>query len=273
MTDSKQKKCNILTLNKYKRENTKAVMVTAYDFPQAQLAQQAGVDMILVGDSLGMTTLGYESTIPVTMEDMISHCHAVKRGADKTFIIGDMPFLSYQASDEDAVRNAGRFIQAGMDCIKLEGMVESRIKAISEAGIMVMGHLGLTPQSQAKLGGHRVQGKTKEAFREILDQAKRVQDAGCSFLLLEAMPVEPAKMIAEELSIPVYGIGAGDRTDGQLVIMHDLIGMFFEFKPKFAKRYCEAGKLIRESLESYCSEVRDGSFPSEENFYAPLEDF
>ena len=273
MSDSIRKKCSVLTLNKYKKEKTKAVMVTAYDYPQSQLAERAGVDMILVGDSLGMTTLGYDSTIPVTMDDMISHCLAVKRGAKKTFIIGDMPFLSYQTSDEDAVRNAGRFIQAGMDCIKLEGLVPSRIKAISDAGIMVMGHLGLTPQSQAKLGGHRVQGKTKESFREILDQALAVQAAGCSFLLLEAMPVEPARMIAEELDIPVYGIGAGSGTDGQLVILHDLIGMFFEFKPKFAKRYCEAGEMIREALEDYCTEVRSGAFPSSEHFYAPVDDF
>jgi 3-methyl-2-oxobutanoate hydroxymethyltransferase len=171
-----------------------------------------------------------------------------------------------------AVENAGRFIRAGMDCVKVEGAMVERIKAISDSGIMVMSHLGLTPHTRAKLGGYRVQGKTAKSAEIVLGQAKLLEDGGCSFLLLEAMPTEPAGMIAEELSIPVYGIGAGDRVDGQLVILHDLIGLFWEFKSKFVKRYCEAGQLIQQSLEQYRDEVKKGAFPAKENFYEIKEE-
>ncbi len=261
------KKTNILTLRAKKRKQIKTVLVTAYDIWQAQLADQAGVDAILVGDSLGMTTLGYETTIPVTMDDMIRHTEAVRRGTKRAFLIGDMPYLSYQVSNEEAVRNAGRFVQAGVDCVKVEGAMFDRIEALCSAGFVVMSHLGLTPQTKAKLGGYRVQGKTAQDYEVIRDQALRLQDAGCSFLLLEAMPRVPAQLIANELSIPVYGIGAGDGVDGQLVILHDLIGLFFDFKSKFVKRYCDAGELIQSSLEEYAEDVRNGSFPTEENFY------
>jgi len=269
--DSKTKK-TILTLTGNKAKGEKTVLVTAYDYPQAILADRAGVDCILVGDSLGMTQLGYKTTIPVTMDDMIRSCEAVSRGADNAFLIGDMPYMSYQQSNELAVENAGRFIRAGMDMVKVEGAMVERVKAICGAGIMVMSHLGLTPHTRAKLGGYKVQGKTADQAQIILDQALKLEEAGCSALLLEAMPKEPAEMIAKNLSIPVYGIGGGDGVDGQLVIFHDLTGLFWEFKSKFVKRYCEAGKLIQEALETYVEEVKNGIFPSQENFYIIKED-
>ena len=269
--DSKSK-TTILKLRRHKRTGEKTVMVTAYDYPQALMADKAGVDAILVGDSCGMTTHGFNTTIPVTMDMMIVHAEAVARGAQNAFLIGDMPYMSYQQSNELAVENAGRFIVAGMDCVKVEGAMVERVKAIADSGIMVMSHLGLTPHTRAKLGGYRVQGKTAKSAEIVLDQALRLQDAGCSFLLLEAMPTEPAGMIAEKLSIPVYGIGAGDRVDGQLVILHDLVGLFWEFKSKFVKRYCEAGQMIQSALEEYKSEVKSGQFPAPENFYEIKEE-
>lgn len=265
-------KVTILKLRRQKREGIKTVLTTAYDYPQAIISDGADVDCILVGDSLGMTTLGYKTTIPVTMEQMISSCEAVSRGAKKAFLIGDMPYMSYQVSNEEAVRNAGLFVKAGMDCVKVEGAMIERIKAIADAGIMVMSHLGLTPHTRAKLGGYKVQGKTAENAEIILKQALDLQDAGCSFLLLEGMPRESAEMIKEELHIPVYGIGAGDKVDGQLVIFHDLMGLFWEFKSKFVKRYCEAGQIMQEALKEYAHEVRSGQFPAEENFYAIKEE-
>ena len=269
--DSKTK-TTILKLRRHKRTKEKTCMVTAYDYPQALIADKAGIDVVLVGDSCGMTTHGYKTTLPVTMDEMVNHCEAVSRGAKDAFLVGDMPYMSYQPSNQIAVENAGRFIRAGMDCAKVEGAMIDRIKAIVESGIMVMSHLGLTPHTRAKLGGYRVQGKTAKSAEIVLNQALRLQDAGCSFLLLEAMPTEPAGMIAEKLSIPVYGIGAGDRVDGQLVIFHDLVGLFWEFKSKFVKRYCEAGQLIQSALEEYRQEVKDGAFPAPENFYEIKEE-
>ena len=265
-------KVTILKLRRQKKQNIPTVMTTAYDYPQARIADSAGVDAILVGDSLGMTTLGHKTTIPVTMDQMISSCESVARAANKAFLIGDMPYMSYQVSNEEAVYNAGRFVKAGMDCVKVEGAMTERIKAITDSGIMVMSHLGLTPHTRAKLGGYRVQGKTAEQAKIILQQARALQDAGCSFLLLEGMPRESAEMITHELDMPVYGIGAGDKVDGQLVIFHDLMGLFWEFKSKFVKRYCEAGQIMHAALEQYVEEVRTGQFPAEENFYAIKEE-
>tara|TARA_R110000824_G_scaffold172882_3_gene350866 strand:+ start:860 stop:1870 length:1011 start_codon:yes stop_codon:yes gene_type:complete len=267
-----RKKTTILTLNNQKKKGIKTVGVTAYDYPQALLADKAGVDWILVGDSIGMTTLGYKTTIPVTMDDMLPHCTAVWRANQSSFLIGDMPFMSYQISDELAIENAGKFIQKGMDAVKVEGAMYDRISAIANAGIVVMSHLGLTPHTRTKLGGYRVQGKTKESADVILEQALKLQDAGVSFLLLEAMPREAGKYVAEQLDIPIYGIGAGDKVDGQLVIQHDLTGMFFEFKSKFVKRYCEAGQLIEDSLKQYAQEVREGVFPGPDQFYEIKEE-
>lgn len=272
MPANDRNKVTILKLRRQKREGVKTVLTTAYDYPQANIADGAGVDAILVGDSLGMTTMGYKSTIPVTMDDMIRSAESVARGAKKAFLIGDMPYMSYQVSNEEAVYNAGRFVKAGMDCVKVEGAMIDRIKAICDSGIMVMSHLGLTPHTRAKLGGYRVQGKTADGAQVILHQALALEEAGCSFLLLEGMPRESADMIASKLRIPVYGIGAGDKVDGQLVIFHDLMGLFWEFKSKFVKRYCEAGQIMQNALKQYADEVRNGEFPSEENFYAIKEE-
>jgi 3-methyl-2-oxobutanoate hydroxymethyltransferase len=268
-----RRKKSVVSLDLMKNSGTPVVGVTAYSYPEALLADKAEVDLVLVGDSLGMTVLGYKSTVAVTMEDMISHCRGVWRANQYAFQVGDMPFMSYQISDESAVRNAGRFVQeGGCDAIKLEGAMLSRIRAISDAGILVMAHLGLTPQARAALGGYRVQGKSNEDALKLRDDALRVQDAGARFLFLEAVPPETAGRIRDSLDIPVYGIGAGPDVDGQLVILHDLVGMFFDFKSKFVKRYVEAGNLILEGLSSYAQEVRDGTFPSEDNFYAMPED-
>ena len=259
---------SIVTLRNQKKKGIKTVIVTAYTYPEAVLADKAGVDIILVGDSLGMTTLGYKTTIAVTMDDMIAHCRGVWRANQNAFQIGDMPFMSYQESNELAIRNAGRFMkEGGCDAVKIEGAMIDRVKAIVDSGIVVMSHLGLTPQSRAALGGYRVQGKTMKAAEKILEDALALQDAGCSFLLLEAVPREAAAIVSSELEIPIYGVGAGDKVDGQLVILHDLIGMFFEFKSKFVKRYCDAGEMILESLKDYAYEVRTEQFPSKENFY------
>ena len=205
-------KVTVLKLRKQKENGVKTVGVTAYDYPQALMADKAGVDWVLVGDSLGMTTLGYKTTIPVTMDDMLRSARAVSRGVNRAFTVGDMPYMSYQVSNEEAVRNAGDFIKAGMDAVKVEGCMVERIKAICDSGIMVMSHLGLTPHTRAKLGGYRVQGKTADDAKIILEQARKLEDAGCSFLLLEAMPRESAEMIADTLNIPVYGIGAVSYT-------------------------------------------------------------
>ena len=269
--DSKTKK-TILTLKNNKKNNEPTVLVTAYDYPQARIADMAGVDAILIGDSLGMTTLGHKTTIPVTMDNMIVSSEAVCRGAKNAFVIGDMPYMSYQPSNQVAVENAGRFIVAGCDMVKVEGAMTERIKAICDAGIMVMSHLGLTPHTRAKLGGYKVQGKTAKQAEIVLKQAFELQDAGCSALLLEAMPKEPAGMIAQELDIPVYGIGAGDEVDGQLVIFHDLMGLFWEFKSKFVRRYCEAGQIMAGALTDYVNEVRNRQFPAKENFYEIKEE-
>jgi len=269
--DSKTKK-TILTLNQNKLKKIKTVLVTAYDYPQARIADSAGVDCILVGDSMGMTTLGDKTTIPVTMDDMIRSCEAVSRGNENALVIGDMPYMSYQPSNQIAIENAGKFIVAGSDMVKVEGAMYERIKAICDSGIMVMSHLGLTPHTRAKLGGYKVQGKTADQAEIILNQALKLQESGCSALLLEAMPKEPAKIIANELNIPVYGIGAGDEVDGQLVIFHDLMGLFWEFKSKFVKRYCEAGEIMVKALTDYANEVRSGQFPSSDNFYEIKEE-
>ncbi len=267
---SKRKKINLFHLKEMKKNGNKAVFITAYDYPLASLVDQAGVDMVLVGDSLGMTVLGHKTTLPVTMSDMISHSQAVRRAVNHAYIIGDMPFMSYQPSDRDAVINASRFIaEAACDAVKCEGgrRVASRVKAMVDAGITVMGHLGLTPQNMGQLGGFRIQGKTLEGYKELLEDAIALEQAGISFLLLEAMPPEIAGEIRKHLSIPVYGIGAGDQLDGQLVILHDIIGLFDQFKPKFVEQYCDASSLIRNAVERYCHDVRLGLFPQAKHFY------
>jgi len=260
-------KISIQTLRKLKAEGEQAVWVTAYDYPQARLADAAGVDMILVGDSVGNTTHGFSSTIPVTMEMMLLHSAAVARGAKRPFLVGDMPYMSYQPSIEEAIRNAGAFIRTGMDAVKLEGCLPRVVNAINQAGILVCGHLGLTPQSVAHFGGYKVQGKTKESIKIVLEQALTLQHAGLSFLLLEAMPPDAAGEITEKLDIPVYGIGAGNKVDGQLIILHDLLGLSFEFTCKFVKRYIDGEGILTYALKQYAEEVRLRKFPAPEHFY------
>lgn len=263
------KKKSIIDFFNMKKNGQKVTWLTAYDFPTAQFAETAGLDMLLVGDSLGMCVYGYKSTVPVTMDQCVMHCDAVRRGASNTFIMGDMPFLSYQATDEQAVMNAGRFLkEADVDAIKLEGGVRiaSRIKAIVDAGITVCGHIGLTPQSSGLLGGHKAQGRTAEAAKLVVEDALAVQEAGARMLLVEAVPPEVQKYIAGTLEIPVYSIGAGPYCDGQLLIVSDLIGQFQAFTPKFVKKYCNVAEIVVNAMKEYCEEVRAGKFPDDKEY-------
>jgi 3-methyl-2-oxobutanoate hydroxymethyltransferase len=257
-----------------KQNGQKITWLTSYDFPTAQFAEAAGLDMILVGDSLGMCVYGYAGTVPVTMDQCVQHCDAVRRGAPNTFVVGDMPFLSYQVSDEKAVENAGRFLkEANVDAIKLEGGTRAarRIKAIVEAGILVVGHIGLTPQSSGVLGGHKAQGRTAETARLVVDDALAVQNAGAQMILVEAVPPEVTKYIHKVLSIPVLSIGAGPHCDGQLLIVSDLIGQFQAFTPKFVKKYCNVAEIITQAMAEYCKEVREGTFPGDEHCYRMID--
>jgi len=268
------KKLSIIDLQKMKREGEKIAWITAYDYPTAQFAEAAGMDMLLVGDSLGMCVYGYAGTVPVTMDQCIVHCEAVRRGAPNTFVLGDMPFMSYQASDEEAVRNAGRFLkEAGVDGVKLEGgkRVISRIKAILDAGIVVCGHIGLTPQSSGQLGGHKAQGRTIASAKLLIEDALAIEETGAQMLLLEAVPPEVAGFIAKKLSIPVLSIGAGPYCDGQLLIVSDLIGQFQAFTPKFVKKYCNVAEIITNAMRKYIDDVKAGRFPADEHCYHMLK--
>jgi 3-methyl-2-oxobutanoate hydroxymethyltransferase len=265
-----KKKLMIHDFMKMKAEGQKMTWITAYDYPTAQFAEESGMDMILVGDSLGMCVYGYDGTIPVTMEQCIVHCEAVRRAAPNTFVIGDMPFGSYHYSDEDAVRNATRFLkEAGVDAIKLEGGVRiiSRIKAILQAGIVVIGHIGLTPQSSGQIGGHKAQGRTAESAKLVIEDALAIQEAGGHMLLIEAVPPEVAGFITEKLKIPVLSIGAGAECDGQLLIVSDLIGQFTAFTPKFVKKYANVAEVITNAMREYIEDVRTGAFPGDEHCY------
>ena len=269
-----KRKLSRFDLHKMKTEGEKVVWVTAYDYSTAQFAENAGMDMILVGDSLGMCVYGYDGTIPVTMDQCICHCEAVRRAAHNTFIVGDMPFLSYQVSVEEAVRNAGRFHkEAGVDAIKLEGGIRvcPQIKAISDGGMLVMGHIGLTPQSSGQLGGFKAQGRTADTAINLIQDAKAIQAAGAFALLVEAVPPEVCKIIRDDLSIPVYSIGAGVDADGQLMICSDLLGIFQAFTPKFVKRYAELGNQIESAFREYVADVRSGHFPEEMHTYKMLD--
>ena len=268
------KKKAIHDFYKMKENGEKVTWLTSYDFPTAQFAETAGLDMILVGDSLGMCVYGYKGTVPVTMDQCIVHCDAVRRGAPNTFIIGDMPFMSYQTSDVDAVYNAGRFLkEADVDAIKLEGgtRVASRIKSIVDAGIVVIGHIGLTPQSSGALGGHKAQGRTATDAAMVVEDAMAVQNAGAQMLLVEAVPPEVAQYITQTLTIPVFSIGAGKECDGQLLIVSDLIGQFQAFTPKFVKKYCDVATIITDAMKAYCTDVRKGKFPEDQHCYHMIE--
>ncbi len=270
----KKKKLSRLDLLEMKKAGQKVVWITAYDFWTASFAEQAGMDMLLVGDSLGMCVYGYEGTVPVTMDQCIWHCEAVRRGAARTFVIGDMPFLSYQVSIEDAVRNAGRFYkEAGVDAIKLEGglRVCPQINAIADAGMLVMGHIGLTPQSSGQLGGFKAQGRTAATAKELIEDAVAIEEAGAFALLVEAVPPEVCGIIRDRLNIPVYSIGAGWEADGQLMISSDVLGIFQAFTPKFVKKYENLGQKTVTAFEQYVQEARDGIFPKDEHAYKMVD--
>jgi 3-methyl-2-oxobutanoate hydroxymethyltransferase len=265
-----KKKLTRFDFQEMKVSKKKAVWITAYDYWTAQFAERAGMDMILVGDSLGMCIYGYEGTIPVTMDQCIYHSEAVRRGAPNTFVIGDMPFLSYQINCDEAVRNAGRFFkEARVDAIKLEGgrRVCPQIKAISDGGMLAMGHVGLTPQSSGQLGGFKAQGRTAETALELIEDAKAVERAGAFSLLVEAVPPEVCKIIRDELIIPVYSIGAGMDADGQLMIVSDILGIFQAFTAKFVKKYANLGEETLRALQAYADDVRAGRFPEAQHTY------
>ena len=262
-------KPSIFDLYQMKERGEKIAWLTSYDFPTAQFAQAAGMEMLLVGDSLGMCVYGYNGTVPVTMDQCIVHTEAVRRGAPNCFVVGDMPLGSYQVSDEDAVFNAIRFLkEADVDAIKLEGGVRiaSRIRAITEAGVSVIGHIGLTPQSSGQLGGHKAQGRTAETAKMVVEDAIAVQEGGAMMILVEAVPPEVTKYIWETLEIPVLSIGAGPHCDGQLLIVSDLIGQFQAFTPKFVKKYCNVAQVITDAMTEYVKEVKDVSFPDEDKY-------
>ncbi len=265
---SQRKKVTTRTLREKKERGEVITMLTAYDYPTALAMDQAGIDSILVGDSLGMVVLGYENTLPVTMDEMLHHCRAVSRGAKTALLVGDMPFMSYQVSVEEAVRNAGRFLQqGGMDAVKLEGGRErlEAVRAIVGAGIPVMGHLGLTPQSIHQLGGYRAQGKTALAAQRLLEDALLLEEAGCFSLVLESVPARLAKLLSQRLTIPTIGIGAGAGCDGQVLVTHDLLGLFDRFTPKFVKRYAHFHAAMQSAFRDFMEDVQTRAFPAREH--------
>src|SRR4030042_1788061 len=267
------KKLAISDFYEMKKEGKKITWITAYDYPIAAFAQASGMDMILVGDSLGMVVYGYNGTVSVTMDECIIHSKAVRRGAPNVFVVGDMPFGSYHTSDADAVANAVRFVkEANVDAIKLEGgvRVASRIRAITDAGIVVIGHIGLTPQSSGILGGFKVQGRTATSAEDVIKDAIAVQVAGAKMLLVEAIPPELAEAITKIVTIPVLGIGAGVKIDGQVLICGDMLGYFEAFTPKFVKKYANVAKVITDAMKEYVDDVHDSKFPAAEHTYSVL---
>lgn len=259
-------KPSIRNIQQKKQKHEPIVMLTAYDYTSAQFAEMAGVDMILVGDSLGMVIQGHDSTLPVTLDDMIYHTRAVVRGAPNTLVVADMPFMTYQVSPEQALRNAGLLMQrSGAQAVKIEGGVHmaETVRRLTINGIPVMGHIGLTPQSVHQLGGWRVQGRTSAQAAQLLADARALSDAGAFAIVLELVPIELAKQISEDIPVPTIGIGAGPYCDGQVQVWHDILGMFEDFQPKHARRYAEVGALIRQAIGQYCQEVRERRFPTE----------
>ncbi len=267
---SEKKKVTVADFLRMKTEKKPIVMVTSYDYPTSTIADAVGVDSILVGDSYGMVVLGYDTTIPVTMEEILPVCRAVRRGSTKSLLIGDMPFMSFQVSGEDAVRNAGRFVkEGGMEAVKVEGgrQVVPAVEAISNAGIPVLGHIGVTPQTATLQGGYRVQGKTADDGERLLKDALALEKAGVFGIVLEMITEEAAKLVTETLSVPTIGIGSGRYCNGQVLVLHDVLGLYQRFTPKFAKRYVDLATPIRDALQRYSQEVRTGSFPGEEHVF------
>ncbi|MDE5936331.1 MAG: 3-methyl-2-oxobutanoate hydroxymethyltransferase [Ruminococcus sp.] len=265
----------VSTLLKQKQSGEKITMLTAYDYTTARIMDQCGVNSILVGDSLGMVMLGYENTLPVTMEDILHHTAAVSRGAENAFVIADMPFLSYQISVQEAVANAGRLIkEGGANAVKLEGGAEvcDRISAIVKASIPVVAHLGLTPQSVNVFGGFKIQGKSLENAKRLIDDALKIQEAGACAVVLEGIPAKLAEIITKKLIIPTIGIGAGDGCDGQVLVYQDMLGLTTGHTPKFVKCFADAGKIMRQGIIDYINETKSGVFPSEEHTYSMDED-
>ncbi|MEW6067412.1 MAG: 3-methyl-2-oxobutanoate hydroxymethyltransferase [Nitrospirota bacterium] len=263
-------KVTIQDFLKKKSENKKITMLTAYDFPFAKIVDEAGIDAILVGDSLAMVVQGLKNTLPVTMDEMVYHTKLVSRAVNNAMVIGDLPFMSYQPNIEDAIRNAGRFLkEAEASAVKLEGgrEVAEHIRAMTKADIPVMAHIGLTPQSIHRMGGYKIQGRTGEAAKRLLEDAHIVEDAGAFSIVLEAIPMNLAKKITEELSIPTIGIGAGHYCDGQVLVLHDLLGLFERFLPKFAKRYANLKGDALNAIRLFKEEVEKGVFPSEEHSF------
>lgn len=270
-----KKKLTIPQFKELKQKNEKFSMITAYDYAFATLVDKAPIEMILVGDSLGMVVLGYDSTVPVTMEDMIHHIKPVVRGAKNTFIVGDMPFGSYNINVADAIRNANRIMQeGGADAVKLEGgsTVVDTVRALVDGGIPVMGHIGLTPQTASQLGGFKVQGKDADAAGKLVADALRLEEAGAFAIVLECVPAPVANMITEKLSIPAIGIGAGPGCDGQVLVIHDLLGLFDRFTPKFVKKYAQINQSILTALNQYAGEVAKGEFPGPEHSFGMKEE-
>ena len=268
---SDRKKITILSFREKKARGEPITMLTAYDYGTAAVIDRARIDSILVGDSLGMVVLGYENTLPVTTDDMIHHCKAVSRGANYALLIGDMPFMSYQIGIDEAIRNAGRFLQeGGMDTVKLEGGRErsETIKAIVGAGIPVMGHLGLTPQSVHQLGGFRAQGKSATAAQRLFEDSQILQEAGCFSIVLESIPARLAKLVSQRLEIPTIGIGAGPGCDGQVLVTHDLLGLFDRFTPRFVKKYADLHLEMIRAFEAYGRDVETGEFPAQRHSFS-----
>ena len=263
---AEERKITVLDLQRMKEKGEKISMITAYDYPTGLLVDRAGIEIILVGDSVGNTVLGYENTIPVELEDIIHHARPVTRAVKRTFVVGDMPFMSFNISPEDALYNAGRLMKEGrVDAVKLEGgceMAEIVEAIVHRGGIPVMGHIGLTPQRASQLGGFKVQGKDKEKAKKLLDDAKCLEEAGIFTLVLECVPYQMAKLITERLSVPTIGIGAGPYCDGQVLVFHDVVGLSFGFSPKFVKRYLDLAMEIDQALQTFKAEIKDGRFPS-----------
>jgi 3-methyl-2-oxobutanoate hydroxymethyltransferase len=270
-----KKKTSVASFMRMKAENRRIVMVTSYDYPTAAIADSVGVDSILVGDSYGMVVLGYENTIPVTIEELLPVCRAVRRGAAHPLLIGDLPFMSFQVSPEEAIRTAGRFVkEGGMEAVKIEGgsEVSKTVESISRAGIPVLGHIGVTPQTATLHGGYRIQGRNVDSGDKLVEDAKSLEDSGVFGIVLEMVTEEVAKVITETVSVPTIGIGSGRFCDGQVLVLHDLIGLYPSFTPKFAKRYVDVAGMIKQALQNFTVEVRNGLFPEEQHVFRMDED-